>query len=304
MSTNLTVKPLSKAVGVIVSGIDASRPQDDATRKELRDLYSEYGLLLFRDQQLTPEQHIAFSRIFSELDIHPFEQVRLEGYPEIIELSNRRNPVPPDQQEQVIGKIPWHSDLTYTVKPCRGAVLLARAIPEAGGETGFVDTAAAYDSLSEEMKQRIDRLELQHSNRQIVQSAVKVGRETPQPNAGNSGDDYETKVETDPAAFPDIIHPIVATHPETGRKALNVSPAFARFIVGMAEEESRALLDELIAHATSSRFAYVHSWRLGDMIIWDNWRTLHMATGHKAKYLREMHRTTLSAEYDMGRVAA
>jgi len=308
MPTTITTEQLGKHVGAIVSGINAAEPATAQTARVLHDLYLQHGLLLFRDQQLTPAQHIEFSRIFGGLDLHPLKQVRLEGHPEIIALSNKGQSIQAGEEDDVIGKIPWHSDLMFVVRPSRGALLYAKAVPEEGGETGFADTAAAYDGLSDEMKERIDGLEVLHSFYKIKQNAAKIDSE---PSEGAKGDqrlrstqNYVDVDEYKPSDFPDVIHPLVVTHPESGRKALNVSPSFAMRIVGLPEAEGNELPETLTSHAIASRFGYVHHWRVGDIIIWDNWRTMHMATGHKAKNLRTMHRTTLSAECDMGRLAA
>lgn len=307
MSARLAISPLSEAAGVIVSGVNVAEPLDEETRKAVYGLYLEHGLLLLRDQHLTPEQHIAFSRMFGGLDLHPLEQLRLDGYPEIMGSTMSGKVKDLERPDEVISRIPWHSDLTYTVRPSRGAVFYARKVPEEGGETGFIDTAAAYDRLNEDMKQRIAGLEVLHSVLKVAEGRIKTGRmdskeETRSGRKPGARDGAE-KLFNFPD-FPDVIHPLVVTHPESGRKALNVSPLFTKRILGVPEEEGEQLLRELIAHATAPRHAYIHSWRVGDIIIWDNWRTMHMATGWKAKYVRDMHRTTISADYQMGRVAA
>jgi taurine dioxygenase len=288
MSASPVVSPLGSACGVLVEGVDAARPVDPELRQLLYGLFLEHGLLVLRDQDLTPEQHIAFSRTFGGLDPHPSENVRLPGYPEIYEVSYRSAPAA--DGEAIVGQIPWHADLTYTVRPSRGGLLYAREVPEEGGDTGFLDTAAAYDRLDEAAKQRIAGLEVVNSIAQVKQTAFRVDRETPAP------------ARPEPHPFPDVVLPLVVRHPQLGRGAINVSPSFTRCIRGLPAEESEALLAELIAHTTDPEFAYFHSWRVGDLVVWDNWRMMHTATGYKARYRRLMHRTTISPDYELGRV--
>ena len=296
MPVDLVISRLSDACGVVVEGVDAALPLDESVRRALYGLYLEHGLLLMRGQRLAPEQHIALSRIFGDLDPHPSERVRLPGFPEIYEVSYHSAGAP-EGSDEVIGQIPWHSDLTYTVRPSRGGLLYAREVPEEGGDTGFIDTAAAYDRLDETTKQQIDNLEVRNSILQVRQTAFKIDPE-------DSGRDQDAGSQEEQAPqFPEVILPLVVTHPQLGRRALNVSPSFTRCIVGLSEHEGRALLDRLIAHATCPDFAYIHSWRVGDLVIWDNWRMMHRAGGYKAKYRRVMHRTTISPDYELGRVA-
>jgi taurine dioxygenase len=304
MSERPVVSPLSQACGVLVEGVNAAEPLDRDVQDRLYRLYLEHGLLVLRGQELTPEQHIAFSRIFGQLDPHPSEKVRLAGYPEIYEVSYKSAPAA-DDGEEIIGRIPWHSDLTYTVRPSRGGLLYAVEVPPEGGETGYLDTIAAYDRLDEATRRRIDDLEVLNSIGQVKQTAVRI-------DPADAQDKRETLAhasaqgsppETQPPQFPDVVLPLVVTHPQLGRKALNISPSFTRRILGLPEEEGRELMDRLIAHATCPDFAYIHCWRAGDIVIWDNWRTMHSALGYKAKHRRVMHRTTIRPDFELGRVA-
>lgn len=316
MSETFSIEPLGKACGVCVRGFDVNLPLNDAERAALYELYLEHGLILFRDQELTPEQHIAFSRVFGDLDVHPVERIRLAGHPEIIEL-NYSKLAKPGERSETVGKIVWHSDLTYTVRPSKGALLYARSVPPEGGDTCFADTAAAYDGLSPTMKQRIDGLEVTHIASRGLQGDEGLSEDMKRRIAGlevipgareaktASGDaQVGANKELNAAAFPFVVHPVAVRHPESGRLALNVGPNYARRIVGLPEEESDALLRELVAEATSPRCTYLHKWRKGDLVLWDNWRTMHMAPGYNARYERVMHRTTLRSEHLMGRMAA
>lgn len=275
MSIRLT--PLSTSLGVEVHGLDPEHlaPADE---EALRSVLREHAVLLARGLDLSPDGHVALTRIFGEPDIHPIESIRLPGHPEIIalavDLSGSFAPGDP-AAEEVVGRIPWHSDLTYRPLPSRGALLYARTVPPEGGETGYVDTAAVYDGLPEELKRRIAGLRAVHSLGPLQQQVRQAYPGDASP------------------AFAPASHPLVHRHPESGRHVLNISPAFVRSIEGLGEEEGAALLDELRRFATQDRFVYLHRWRVGDLVVWDNWRTMHLAAGHKKKHARLMHRTTL-----------
>jgi taurine dioxygenase len=279
----ITFSPLCPALGAEIHGLDLKR-LDDTDRATLRRALPEHGVLLARGLDLTPEDHVALTRVFGEPDIHPIEAIRLEGHPEVIVLAaGRFDQVRPDDPgaEDLVGQISWHSDLTYTAFPSRGALLYARTIPPEGGQTGFIDLANVYDALPDAMKRRIEGLSVVHSLGPLQQSIHQA-----------AATDYAR----DPSTVPDfepVVHPLVHRHPETGRRVLDISPAFAQSIVGLAEEESTELLRELREFATQRRFSYFHPWQVGDLIVWDNWRTMHVATGHKRRHRRIMHRTTL-----------
>lgn len=291
----IEIQPLSGALGAEARGLDPTR-LDDADCAQLRAAFLEYGVLLARGlADMTPDQHIALSRVLGECAIHPIPTIRLKGHPEIIVLAAELGDDLADDdpgREEIVGEIPWHSDLTYTDSPSRGSLLLARVVPPELGMTGFIDTAAVYDALPAPLRARIDGRRAVHSLGPI-QSALR--------SAARADDEMEGG---EPPAFEQVTHPLVHEHPESGRKVLNVSPAFVQAIEGMSEDESRALLDELIAFATADRFVYLHRWQVGDLVIWDNWRTMHRATGHKKRHARRMHRTTLAPGIVPGEIAA
>ena len=283
---SVTTKPLCDWFGVELTAEALPRMQ----AADYREALDAHGLILIRDRRLAPQRQLQLSNVFGRADLHPIEALRHPDCPELIVLSaNTAEELPPGDPrgDEIVGSIPWHSDLTYTPEPSRGAVLYAVTVPEQGGLTGWIDTANVYDQLSSDMKARIEGLELVHSFRA---------------NQSRPGSDDKDKAEHILSMdFPEVVHPLVHVHPGNGRKVLNISPLFAARILGVDEEEGKALLDELKAFATQDHFAYVHHWREGDVMIWDNWRTMHRAFGYPSRYRRMMHRTTLAAERRFGR---
>lgn len=279
---SIQISPLSQALGASISGLDPKH-LGQSERDALYQAFLDYGVLLIPEVRLTPSEHVELSRIFGETEIHPIESIRHPEEAQIIVLSaNAREPIPEGDPagEEIVGQIPWHTDLTYTTTPSRGALLYARVVPEEGGRTGWIDTAHVYDELSETMKHRIEGLRVVHSFASSRAAAKKNGVELPE--------------------FPDVIHPLVYEHPENGRKVLNISPNFAQSIVDMPGETGDSLLAELKAFATQDQFAYVHDWAVGDLVVWDNRRTMHRAFGYKKKFQRVMHRTTLKGDFVLG----
>lgn len=281
----IEIEPLSGVLGAEIRGLDPEHV-DAGDRAQLRQAFLEHGVLLMRGlAELSPEQHIELSRIFGECAIHPIPTIRLKQHPEIIVLAvDVADSLAADDpaREEVVGQIPWHSDLTYTDSPSRGSLLLARSVPPELGLTGYVDTAAVYDALPESLRDRIEGRRAVHALGPIQEALKSAARANAETEGG------------DAPGFEQVTHPLVHEHPETGRKVLNISPAFVRRIEGLSEPESQALIEELVAFATQDRFVYMHRWEVGDLIAWDNWRTMHLATGHKKKHARRMHRTTLA----------
>lgn len=291
----ITTSPLSPALGAEIHGLDVAALGDE-DRVRLREAFLEYGVLLVKGlAAMTPEQQVELSSVFGECAIHPIPTIRLKGHPEIIVLAaDVADGLAEDDpaREDIVGQIPWHSDLTYTASPSRGSLLLARVVPPELGLTGYIDTAAVYDALPGDLRERIEGRSAVHSLGPIQEALKSAARADEEMEGG------------DAPVFDQVVHPLVHEHPESGRKVLNVSPAFVQSIEGLSEEESRTLIDELIAFATDDRFVYLHRWEDGDLIAWDNWRTMHLATGHKKKHARRMHRTTLAPGRVPGELAA
>ena len=281
---SMTVNPLSDVLGAEITGIDLAQPVDDATFAEIREIFHDRQVIVFRDQKLDPDQQIAFSRRFGDLDIHISGEYLLDGFPEILVLSNRQ------EDGKYVGLLQggkdWHSDLSYQEKPCMGSMLHALEIPDQGGDTEWANMYTAYDTLPAATKARIEGLRGIHSFDRRRNTRVTM----PIQYEGNADGAYDRSP-------PDVYHPIARTHPATGRKALFVSPRFTIGIQDMIDAEAQPLLDELFDHAIRPELIYHHKWRLGDLLFWDNRCLLHLACGGiKPPGIRHMHRTSLSGD--------
>ncbi len=279
-----SIHPFDAVLGAEVRGIDLSRPVGSDSVAVVRAAYEEHSVLLFRDQELTAEQQIDFSRRFGKLEIHVLGQWRHPEHPEILIVSNVKD------KDRHVG-VPhagryWHTDLSYMVAPSRGSLLYAIEIPEqngrALGDTRFTSTVAAYEALPEESKDRIADLSatfsLAHHRSKLMADGASEDRLTA---------DQEAKV-------PVAVHRIVQEHPVTGRKCLFVNEGHTVEILGLPEKEGRELLEMLCRHATSPEFLYLHRWRVGDLLMWDNVATQHIAEFNYAlPERRYLHRTTL-----------
>lgn len=278
----------STKLGHVVEGIDLAKDVDEATFQRLDAAFNANGVLVFRGQKLTPEEHIRFSRHFGELEIHVVTQYLLDGYPELFKISNLMQ----DGKRVGASAEYWHSDLTYMAKPSRCSLLYAIEIPHDAdgaplGDTQFASTMLAYDALPEAMKQKLAPLKGVHRfmdayNRQNEQRARRGIERT-------AMQDKELRAKT-----PDVYHPVVRTHPVTGRKCLYVNEGFTVGIQGWPEDEGRALVAELHQHCMKPEFAYRHRWAVGDLVIWDNCSTVHSGTpDYGPEHRRLLYRTTV-----------
>lgn len=303
---SVEICPLPNAIGVEVTGFDLDRPISADTAQTLNHAWQEAGIMLFRGIGTTPERQLALSRVFGELEIHPIENIRLEGYPELIWLANKDATTAPLYYYDgvaTVSRIPWHSDLVYTTTPNRGALLRMVDMPAQGGQTGWIDTAAAYEGLSAETKALIEDKEglFQFILNPCDMRFGKLNVE--RANSDNAKDEASFYPD-----FPDIAHPLVWTHPQSGKKSLNVSPLHLRALVKRGEskpessDEANDLLNHLVDHTTSGAYSYIHQWEPNDMVLWDNWRTMHCALGHPPELKRMVHRTTIKGEHAFGRV--
>jgi len=274
----LTVNRLGNTFVGEVQNIDLSQPLDDKAVEQLRQAWWDNSILVFRGQDITQEQHVAFSRHFGRLRGHTVKDWLLPTQPEILVLSNRgRGGVRP----LLNGGAYWHSDISYETAPPIGSILRGLTVPPEGGDTLYADMYAAYETLDDGTKELIEgRRAIHNYKHRYLLMAEGGNRPVPTPEQLEEWQDVE--------------HPIVLEHPESGRQALFVNEGFTAAIEGLDRKESSALLNRLFAHSTRPEFVYAHKWRPGDIVMWDNRCTMHCATPYDAeKYERTMHRTTI-----------
>lgn len=272
-SNHIEVRPLSGAVGAELHGIDIARGLSDTDVAAIRATLGEWGVVFLRDQHITEAQHIAFAERFAPININRFFRA-VEGWPQIAEVRKE-----PEQKTNIGGG--WHTDHSYDQVPALGSILYAREVPPYGGDTIFASMYAAYDALSAGLKATLATLRAVHSSRHVFGARAKRLEQ----NDGRLGNAD--------AATQDAVHPVIITHPETGRKALYVNPGFTTHIDGWTAEESRGLLETLYRHAMSPEFACRFSWQPGSMAFWDNRSTWHLAVNDYHGHRRLMHRITL-----------
>ena len=271
---HIRVEPLSTWLGAEVTGVDLAAPVADETFAEIRCAFGEYGVVFFRDQRLTPEQHLAFAERFAPIDINRFFSA-VPGYPMIAEV--RKGPA----QTQNIGG-GWHTDHSYDQVPALGSMLYAREVPRTGGDTLFASMYAAYDALSDGLKATLEGLRACHSSRHVFGPEAQARR-----------GDLVGRIGNPELATQDAVHPAVIRHPQTGRKALYVNPGFTLRFEGWTEEESRPLLEYLYRHATRPEFTCRFHWREGSLALWDNRSTWHFAVNDYHGERRLLHRITI-----------
>lgn len=272
-TAHLEVIPSSGALGAELHGIDLSRPLGADMAQEIRGALAEHGVIFFRDQKLTPEQHIAFAQSLAPININRFFKPA-PGYPQIAEVRKE-----PDQFKNIGSG--WHTDHSYDRIPALGSILLAREVPARGGDTMFASMWRAYDALSEGLKKTLEGLRACHSSRHVF--GVEARRER----------DMGDRLGNAHLATQDAVHPVVIRHPENGRKVLYVNPGFTTRFDGWTVEESRPLLEYLYAHASRSEFQTRFQWRQDSIAIWDNRSTWHLAVNDYQGERRLMHRITL-----------
>ena len=275
-SVGLELRPLSGSLGAEVQGIDLSAELSEQQVSAIRSALVEYHVLAFRDQELSPEQQMHFGRRFGELDTHPFVEGNRD-HPEILDIVTE----PADRLNFGGG---WHSDVTFLAEPDLGSILYALEVPSVGGDTLFANQQLAYDNLSKTMQGMLEGLTAVHT----AAMQYSPGGLSTQSNA------METK-NADRAA--DIVeHPVVRTHPESGRKGLYVNRAFTARIRGLRAEESRAVLDFLCDHAVKEAFTCRLSWEPGTLAMWDNRSVQHYALHDYAGHRRVMRRITVKGD--------
>ena len=284
---SLVIQSVSPHIGAEVIGADLRQPVGDNLFRELHQAWVDAdGLLVIRDQRLTPEQQIAFSRQFGELasagDNPVIQEYTLPGYPEIFRVSNKKQDGEPLGREDA-GTY-WHSDGTWQTFPSKASILYGIEIPRVGGNTLFADLYQAWETLTPTLQRMIDGLKAVHA----------------MANAGGTSFEREFTGKGDVVAAKTAVHPLVIVHPDSGRKALFVNRGYTAQIVGLSRPESDALLGFLFQHSTAPELVYRHNWRPHDLVIWDNRCTAHYAIpAYKAIGERYLHRTSVKGDRPM-----
>ncbi|OZI41655.1 TauD/TfdA dioxygenase family protein [Bordetella genomosp. 4] len=276
------VRPLPGGIGAEIVGIDLGQTLNASDFARVHRAHLDHHVVVFRDQRITPQQHIDFSRRFGKLMIHVLHQFHLPGHPEILIVSN----IVEDGKPVGLGDAGkyWHSDISYKPLPSLGSLLHAQELPSEGGDTLFADMHVAYDTLPAHLRDAIE-------GRQAVHSYLaKYGQMQKEANW------RPTLSPEQLAQVKEVVHPVVRTHPETGRKALFVSEGFTTRIEGLPEDESQQILAELFAHSIKPEHIYRHQWREHDLVFWDNRSLIHLAAGTPAHLRRKLYRTTIEGD--------
>ena len=274
---NLEIIPAGAVLAAEIRGLDLSGPVDDRTFAAIEHAYNEHGVIFFRHQRITPEQQVAFTRRFGEIEFNIFgERWSLPGCPEIVVVSNITDDGKPIGVRRAGEN--WHSDMCYTARPPRGTILYAYETPQLYGlplgDTEFASAAAAWDALPATMQQFINGRRAMFDFRGRKRALTLT----------------QTEIDRNPL----VMHPIVRTHPHTGRKCLYVMRDDCTGIEGLDDEEAEALICALADHIVKPAFIYRHQWRVGDLLLWDNCTVQHRAIqDYDLPQRRLMHRTTM-----------
>lgn len=281
----ITITPRSPTIGADVDGVDLSRDLSDDEIEVIHQALLDWKVLFLRDQDITTEQHLAFARRFGELEEHPFAPQK-DGYPEVLAITH--------DAESPGSENVWHSDVTWRMEPSLGSVLRMLDGPPVGGDTLFADMYAAYDGLPQRIKDRVDGRVARHDFPNFRRRLRHNGAS-------------EEQIEEFNATYPNPEHPVIRTHPETGRKAIYVNIAFTQEIVGMDADESRELLDILYRQATFPEYQVRFGWAPNSIAFWDNRSCQHYAVSDYWPNVRRVERVTIIGDapyYDAGRAPA
>jgi taurine dioxygenase len=258
-----TIRKVSPTIGAEVTGIDV-RKMSDATFEEVRQAFVDHRLLVIKDQDLTPDELMGFGERWGQLLVHPLTP-HIEGHPPVQAIENTGKKATLNEH--------WHTDMSFEARPPKMTMLHAKEVPALGGDTAFADQHAAYDSLSDGLRKVLDGL-----------------------NAVHASSDFARIVGKDPKAAPRAVHPVVRTHPDTGRKALYLCRAFTERFEDMTRSESRGLLEFLFERSVRPDFTWRQRWSAGDLVLWDNRSLLHYAIHDHGDQPRLLHRITVQGE--------
>lgn len=279
-SSAIHIQARPTGFGASVSGLNLSQPMSAEHRAQLNAAFAKHAVLYFPDQPLTVEQLEAFTLQFGEFGVDPFIKP-MENHPHVLELRREA-----DEKAVNFGAA-WHSDWSFQQEPPAATILISKVTPPVGGDTLFADCCAAFEDLSPTMQKWLSSLKAIHS------AARPYGRTGV---FANETESRSMKIVTGAEAEKTFTHPVVRTHPVSGRQALYVSPTYTLGIEGLSEAESDHILAFLFSHVTQEKYVYAHKWSQNMVTIWDNRTTLHNAGGGYDGHLRVMHRTTVAGE--------
>ena len=281
-TSHFRIETFDAPLGAQVLGLDLAQPLSQGDFQRLHHAHLDHHVLVFRDQRITPQQQVDFSRRFGPLQIHVLRQFQLPSQPEVLIISN----IVENGQPIGLGDAGhfWHSDLSYKEVPSLGSMLHAQELPDEGGDTVFANMHLAWESLPAALRHAVRGARAEHS---YLSQYEELRRRNPWRPALTQAQIDEVQP---------VTHPVVRVHPETGRRGLFVSEHFTTRIVGLPDDESRALLDELFAHSVRPEHLYVHRWQPHDLVFWDNRSLMHLATGCPPDQRRKLYRTTIEGD--------
>lgn len=280
MST-ITIRPLHPEIGASVTGIDARRPMDAETFRAVHDAWMAHLVLVFPNQDITDEEHVAFTRHFGEPEIFHQSIIKSRRVREIFRVSNVDDdgrlmpPEHPTVQQVSLAQL-WHTDSSYRTEPCMGSLLHGIEISRTGGVTQFINMYRVYEDLPDSLKRQVEGRRALHDFANLHSLRA-----------------LKPMTEEERAAVPPIWHPMVRRHPVTGRKSLFISPIYNTQVEGMDDADAARLIADLTAFAEQDRYVYRHQWEPHDILMWDNRCTMHAVTPHDPRERRVMHRTTI-----------
>ena len=270
---SLNIKPFAPNLGAVITNVDLSNDINDVELKGIRDAFHKFQVLFFQNQsEILPENHIKLGRCFGDLHIHPAAP-KMKNYPQIFEINTDKN------SKIANGAEDFHSDVSCDIEPPLGTMLQLHILPECGGDTMFANMYMAYEALSNPMQKFLSDLKASHESEHFYSGRYKT--------ESNS----ESKTE-----YPSAIHPVIRTHPETGKKAIFVNKFFTTRIVGLEPQESKFILDFLFSHIEKTEFQIRYRWNKNDMAFWDNRCTIHKALWDYFPYERKGRRVTIKGD--------
>ena len=276
----MRVIPGQSAIGADVQGVSLACEPGEQTREQIEDALERYGVLVFRNQQLTPAQLVNFSRAFADLELTELTHAQLPGHREIFVVGNTGRELVTFSPAEPDGELEWHTDHIHRTVPARASLLYALEVPASGGDTLFACMYSAFDALSAEQQEKYCTYLVETSARGLEQYLARQGHQEFDPEMSQRN-------------FASVMRPLVREHPRSGRRALYFGNQVSLRIDGWTESDTRGFIQHLTEHACSEAFRYRHRWNVGDAVLWDNRRVLHAGTPYDTQSARRrLYRTT------------